>query len=84
MKAICIKNYDESNSRTTIGKVYEILQYNKDTNIITAYDYKPYFVADTASGSLLCSNGDELWYEPDYFITIEQWRDNQLKLIGIE
>ena len=74
MKAICIKNYDESNSRTTIGKVYEILQYNKDTNIITAYDYKPYFVAD---------NGDELWYEPDYFITIEQWRDNQLNKIGI-
>ena len=24
MKAICIKNYDEVNSRTTIGKVYEI------------------------------------------------------------
>lgn len=31
----------------------------------------------------VADNGDELWYEPDYFITIEQWRDNQLKLIGI-
>ena len=66
MKAICIKNYDEVNSRTTIGKVYEIL---KD------YDSgDEFFVADT---------GDELWYHSHYFITLEQHRENQLKLIGI-
>lgn len=74
MKVICIKNYDEVNSRTTIGKIYEIHKYNKDTNIITAYDYKSYFVAD---------NGDELWYEPDYFISVEQHRENQLNQLGI-
>jgi hypothetical protein len=66
MKAICIKNYDEVNYRTTIGKVYEILQdYDSEDE---------FFVAD---------NGDELWYEPDYFITIEQHRENQLNKIGI-
>ena len=63
IKAICIKKYDEVNSRTTIGKVYEIYQYNKD-NTIDAY-----FVGD---------NGDELWYDPNYFTTIEQHRENQI------
>jgi hypothetical protein len=69
MKVICIKNCDEVNPRTTIGKVYEILKdYDSDDE---------YFVAD---------NGDELWYQSDqsdYFISVEQHRDNQLKLIGI-
>lgn len=64
MKAICIKNYDDVNSRTTIGKVYEIFE----DYVINDSDDK-YFVAD---------NGDELWYHPDYFITLEQWRENQL------
>ena len=66
MKAICIKNYDEVNSRTTIGKVYEICQeYNSSEDD----DCSEYFVAD---------NGDELWYFSDYFIPLEQWRENQL------
>jgi hypothetical protein len=60
MKAICIKNSDEVNSRTTIGKVYEI--YEDDSG-------DEYFVAD---------NGDELWYQSNYFISVEQWRENQL------
>jgi hypothetical protein len=64
MKAICIKNYDDVNSRTTIGKVYEIFE----DYVINDSDDK-YFVAD---------NGDELWYHSDYFITLEQWRENQI------
>jgi len=41
MKAICIKNYDEVNSRTTIGKVYEICQeYNSSEDV----DCSEYFV----------------------------------------
>ncbi len=64
MKAVCIKNYDEVNSRTTIGKVYEIFE----DYVINDSDDK-YFVAD---------NGDELWYHSDYFITLEQWRENQI------
>jgi hypothetical protein len=71
MKAICIKNYEEVNSRTTIGKVYEIFQeYNSSEDNY----YNEYFVAD---------NGDELWYSSDQFITVEQHRENQLNLIGI-
>ena len=66
MKAICIKNYDELNSRTTIGKVYEIYKDHDSGD--------EFFVAD---------NGDELWYHSHYFITLEQHRENQLKLIGI-
>ena len=66
MKMICIKNSDEVNSRTTIGKVYEIL-IDHDSE----YEY---FVAD---------NGDELWYQSNYFISVEQWRENQLNKIGI-
>jgi hypothetical protein len=69
MKAICIKNYDEVNSRTTIGKVYEIFE----DYVINDSDDK-YFVAD---------NGDELWYQSNYFISVEQWRENQLNKIGI-
>jgi len=61
MKAICIKKYEKVNSRTTIGKVYEILSDNDN-------EYE-YFVAD---------NGDHLWYDPDYFITLEQHRENQI------
>ena len=34
-----------------------------------------FFVAD---------NGDELWYHPDYFISVEQHREQQLNKIGIE
>jgi hypothetical protein len=70
MKAICIKNYDDVNSRTTIGKVYEIFE----DYVINDSDDK-YFVAD---------NGDELWYQSNYFISVEQWRENQLNKIGIE
>lgn len=63
LKAICIKNYDQVNSRTTIGKVYEIYQEKGDD---------AYFVGD---------NGDELWYEPNYFITVEKHRENQINKI---
>jgi hypothetical protein len=66
MKMICIKNSDEVNSRTTIGKVYEIL--------IDHDSEDEFFVAD---------NGDELWYQSNYFISVEQWRENQLNKIGI-
>ena len=38
MKAICIKNSGEVNSRTTIGKVYEILKDHDSDD--------EYFVAD--------------------------------------
>jgi hypothetical protein len=62
MKAICIKNFDDVNSRTTIGKVYEILQdYDSD--------YKTFDPTST--------------YQ-EYFVTVEQHRENQLNLIGIE
>lgn len=68
MKVICIKNYDEVNSRIitilTIGKVYDLIY--ESTKI------KYYFVAD---------NDYNLWYDPDYFITVEQWRENQLNQI---
>jgi len=70
MKAICIKNYDDVNSRTTIGKVYEIFE----DYVINDSDDK-YFVAD---------NGDELWYHSHYFISVEKHRENQLNKIGIE
>ena len=69
MKMICIKNYDEVNSRTTIGKVYEILE-----DYVPSLNSNLYFVAD---------NGDELWYEPDCFISLEEHRENQLSKIGI-
>ena len=73
MKAICIKNYDEVNSRTTIGKVYEI---HVDNIVISSYDEDEdyFFIAD---------NGDELWYDSNYFISVEQHRENQLNKIGI-
>jgi len=70
MKVICVKNY--SNSRTTIGKVYEIYQPFDNHPIKSKIRY--YFVAD---------NGNKLWYDPDYFITLEQHRENQLNKIGI-
>lgn len=70
MKVICIKNYD--NYRTTIGRVYEVCQ---EYNSSSEDDYNEYFVAD---------NGEKLWYHPDYFIPLEQWRENQLNKIGIE
>ena len=64
LKAICIKNYDQVNSRrTTIGKVYEIYQEKNDD---------AYFVGD---------NGDELWYEPNYFKKVEKHRENQINKI---
>jgi hypothetical protein len=66
MKAICIKNYDDVKSRTTIGKVYEILKDHDSDD--------EFFVDD---------NGDELWYHSYCFITVEQWRENQLNKIGI-
>jgi hypothetical protein len=64
MKAICIKNSDEVNSRTTIGKVYEIFE-----------DY------DSGDEFFVADNGDELWYHSHYFISVEQWRENQLNKI---
>jgi len=64
MKAICIKNYDDVNSRTTIGKVYEIFE-----------DY------DSGDEFFVADNGDELWYQSNYFISVEQHRDNQLNKI---
>lgn len=68
---ICIKNYDEVNSRTTIGKVYDILEESYSS---TGYDTNLYFIAD---------NGDELWYDSDHFISLEEHRENQLKKIGL-
>ena len=34
---ICIKNYDDVNSRTTIGKVYEILKDHDSHDEFTTY-----------------------------------------------
>jgi hypothetical protein len=66
MKMICIKNSDEVNSRTTIGKVYEIFE-----------DY------DSGDEFFVADNGDELWYQSNYFISVKQHRENQLNKIGI-
>ena len=64
MNAVCIKNYDEVNSRTTIGKVYEILKDH-----------------DSGDGYFVADNGDELWYFSDHFITLEQWREQQINTL---
>jgi len=42
-----------------------------------------YLKTDSGDEFFVADNGDELWYEPDCFISVEQHRENQLKLIGI-
>ena len=89
MKVICInksKGIDDSgnesmHSRTmglnsfydkklTIGKIYEILTYSEYG------DTAEYFIADDGSELLYFANDKD-------FITLEQWREQQLNKIGI-
>ena len=54
---------------TTIGKTYEIIEYSDSFG-----DIGYYFIAD---------DGKELIYFTHNFITIEQFRENQLNEIGV-
>jgi hypothetical protein len=54
---------------TTIGKTYEIIEYSDSYG-----DIGYYFIGD---------DGKELIYFTHNFITIEQFRENQLNEIGV-
>lgn len=54
---------------TTIGKTYEIIEYSDSFG-----DIGYYFIGD---------DGKELIYFTHNFITIEQFRENQLNEIGV-
>lgn len=79
MKVICIKDdyttYEHTSTykpRTTIGKKYELIQYDSYGDI--GY----YFIDDY---------GEEFTTRPiyfeKYFVSIEKWRELQLNKIGI-
>jgi hypothetical protein len=76
MKVICIKDdyatFDPTlpyKSRTTIGKTYELIEFIRNGKKIY------YFIDDY---------GDKPIYNEKYFVTLEQWREQQLNKIGIK
>lgn len=70
MKVICVNKNRFSKDELTIGKTYEILSHNRD-------GYKvQWFIADDGSELLYFDNDTD-------FITLEQWREQQLNQIGI-
>ena len=91
MKVVCINknkgqldDYDSNNKtmslvnsfyskKLTIGKIYEILTYN---DVDDVEPFKQYFIADDGSELLYFDNDTD-------FITVEQYREQQLNKIGI-
>jgi len=58
------------NKKLTIGKTYEILKYDN----VDLEPFRQYFIADDGSELLYFDNDTD-------FITLEQWRNNQLNQI---
>jgi len=73
MKVVCIKKYLSTNLKyeLTYGKIYETLpKYPNDTLVD---DHR-----------VLCDRGFIEYYNKKNFITLEQWREQQLnKILGI-
>jgi len=76
MKVICIFNPHKV-WRITPGKIYDLYPYyyNNDFNLDK-------WLIDDKGEEFLFVNGLELY--SDYFITLDKWRERQLKEIGIE
>jgi len=75
MKVICICNPHKV-WRITPGKIYDLYpyDYNNDFNLDK-------WLIDDKGEEFLFVNGLELY--SDYFITLDKWRERQLKEIGI-
>jgi hypothetical protein len=97
MKVICIKNYYTTfvfsankgqvydpllyKNRTTIGKTYELIQYEDSYG-----DIGYYFIDDYGDQPIYCLKTEcQRHYSErlasDYFMSIEQWREQQLNKI---
>lgn len=70
MKVICVNKNRFSKDELTIGKTYEILYHTEHGDTVQ------WFIADDGTELLYFDNDTD-------FITVEQWREQQLKLIGI-
>jgi hypothetical protein len=91
MKVVCIKDdyktFDPTStykSRTTIGKTYELIQYEDSYG-----DIGYYFIDDFGEETWIGFKKvklDNRWYDKPiffekYFVTLEQWREQQLNKI---
>lgn len=67
MKVVCIKQ--DKNNKITKGKIYESTFINEILSKLNHY--------------IVDDNGDRALYDNRLFITLEEWRENQLQELGI-
>lgn len=75
MKVICIDNI-QSDGRTvklTPGKIYDV--YKRNGTYLKDYEGSSWVVTNDF--------GIERWYHEDVLMSLDKWRDNQLKELGI-
>ena len=85
MKVVCVNNdaylNQEMEYLLSVGKVYDVLKIiNLTNNIINLTNNSNSF----SKGYLINNDkGDKCYYYTDYFITLEEHRENKLDQLGI-
>jgi hypothetical protein len=78
MKKIkCIKLNEWPNGKLTIGKLYEF------DSISIIHELEDAYVGSTSSYYIKDDNGEYKYFLKEWFIDIEQDRDNKLNQLGI-